>query len=114
MISKDRRKNLQSDVHLGDVLPEPVRAVLLLGEMLLSTVQSFEKSDHVLLVRLGSGRKARLVDAVVDEIVLPLVRLLNIILEFLGVKLNTTILLVDNIIELLTLASFVFHAETKE
>ena len=51
------------------------------GQLGLCTIQRGEERLHVLEVRLFGGCEARLVDAVVDVVVRPLVRLLDLLLQ---------------------------------
>lgn len=68
--------------------------------MLLCAVQSFEESDDVLFIGFSSGREARLVDTVVDQVISPLVNFLNLILKILGVRLNVAIPFLNDVVKL--------------
>ncbi|KAI6769264.1 hypothetical protein HG531_010368 [Fusarium graminearum] len=68
--------------------------------MLLGAVQRLKESHNVALVSLACGSKARLVHAVVDAAVLPLMRLLNLLLQVLGVQLDGLVLLVQKVVKL--------------
>lgn len=65
------QRDIQPNVRLGDVLAKVVRSVLLFAKVLLSTVERFKKGDDVALVGFGGGCEAGLVDAVVDEVIMP-------------------------------------------
>lgn len=94
-----RRRNSQSDIGFGDVGSKVVWAFLRC-EMLLGAVQRLKERHHVALVRLARRGKARLVHAVVDEVVRPLVRLLNLLLQVLRVQLDGLVLFAQEVIEL--------------
>lgn len=68
--------------------------------MLLGAVQRLKERHHVALVRLARRGKARLVHAVVDEVVRPLVRLLDLLLQVLGVQLDGPVLLIQEVVKL--------------
>ncbi|KAJ3472434.1 hypothetical protein NLG97_g10991 [Lecanicillium saksenae] len=81
-------------------LAKVVGALLLLLEVLLRTVERLEEGNDVALVGLGRGREPGLVDAVVDEVVLPLVRLLDVVAEGLGVDVDALVLVVQEVVKL--------------
>ena len=70
------------------------------GQMVLSSVKGLEQGHDVLLIGLGGGGEARLVDAVVDEVIHPFMSLVDGGLEALRVQINGAVLLCDHIIEL--------------
>lgn len=59
-------RDLQPDINLCQGFAEPVWPVLLLGEMLLYTIERLKESYDVALVCCARGSKTRLVDTVVD------------------------------------------------
>jgi hypothetical protein len=69
--------DVESNVCLRDVLSEVVRSILLFAQVFLGLVEGFEEGNHVALVCLGCSGKAGLVDAVVDEVVVPGVGFIN-------------------------------------
>lgn len=73
--------------------------------MLLGAVQGLEEGDDVALVSIGRGGETRLVDTVVDEIVLPLVGLFNIVSERLGVNVDAAVLFIQELVKLHLLAA---------
>lgn len=89
------QRHVQPDVCLGDVLAKVVRSLCLGSEMLLCAVESLEQSDDGRLVGLGAGGEAGPVDAVVDEVVRPLVGLFDLALEALWVENNGAVLFLN-------------------
>ncbi len=66
----------------------------------LGAVEGLEQRNHIPVVGgLGRG-KARLVDAVVDLVVLPLVGLVDLRAQGLGVEVDGAVLFVDEVVEL--------------
>lgn len=95
------RGNSQPDINLGEGLPEPVRALAgRLFEMRLGAVQGLKQCHDVALVGLLSRGEAGFVHAVVDLVVLPLVGLVDLLAQILGVELNAAVLFVDEVVEL--------------
>lgn len=95
------QKHLQPNINLGKDLPKPVRPLARgLLQVRLAAVQGFKQRNHVPLVGLLSGGKARLVHAVVDLVVLPLVRLIDLLAEGLGVEFRLAVFLLDEVVEL--------------
>ncbi len=93
--------NSQPDVDLGDVGAEPVGAALGGGGKVgLGTVEGVEDGDDAALVGGLRGGEAALVDAVVDPVVLPLVRLVDLLAPCLGVQLDAAVLFLDEVVEL--------------
>lgn len=68
--------------------------------MLLSLVEGLEQGSDVSFIRLLRGGEPGLVDAVVDLVVLPFMRLLDLRLELLGVEDYVAVLFVDDVVEL--------------
>ena len=94
------RDYLQSDINLSQGLSKVIRAILLALEVLLCATESLEQRQDIALVCLRGGGKSRLVDTVVDLIILPLVRLFNLILKFLGVQVDAAILFINDVVKL--------------
>jgi len=91
----------QPDINLGQCLAKPVRPLgCRLLEMGLGAVEGLKEGDHVPLVGGLGGGEARLVDAVVDLVVLPLVGLVDLRAQGLGVELDGAVLFVDEVVEL--------------
>ena len=91
--------NSQSDIDFGDTIAEPERSFGR-GEMRLGPVQRLEENLDVLFVGLLRRGEPGLVDAVVDLVVLPLVRCIDLGLERLRVEVDFAILFVDDVVEL--------------
>lgn len=96
------RNDLQSYVHFGQRLAKPIGTLLLLPEMLLDAVESFKEGNDVVLVRLRRGGETRLVDAIVNEVVLPDMCLFNVLAESLGVQVDAAVLLIKKAVKLVT------------
>lgn len=103
------RVHSQPDIDLSQGLAEPVgplgRGLL---QVLLGAVQRLEQGNYVALVRLLGGGEARLVHAVVDLVVLPLVGLVDLRAESLWVELDLAVLFVDEAVELFPRALSIF------
>lgn len=82
-----KEKHSQPDVDLSDILAIPVGPILGLagGKVGFCSIEGLEEDLDVALVGILSGGKARLVDAVVDLVIDPLVRLLDVLAERLWV-----------------------------
>lgn len=90
----------QSDIHLGQAFPEPVRSGRG-SEMRLGSVQRLEESDDIPLVGLLRGREARFVHPVVDEVILPPIHFVNLPPQILGIQIQRSLLgVVDEVVEL--------------
>lgn len=92
--------NSQSNIGLGKGGSKVKRPTLLLSQVLLRAVERLEKRHHVALIRLAGSRKACLVNAVVDAVIGPGVGLLNLLLELLGVQLDSSVLFLDEVVKL--------------
>lgn len=68
--------------------------------MRLRLVERLEQGDDVALVGLLRGGEARLVDAVVDLVVRPLVCLVDLRAEGLRVGVDVAVLFVNEVVEL--------------
>ena len=68
--------------------------------MLLGPVEGLKEGDDVSGVRLLRRREAALVHAVVDLVVLPLVRRVDLLAEALGVQVERLVLVGDKVVEL--------------
>ncbi len=90
----------QPNIDFSQVLAKVVRAILLPSQLLLCAVQRFKQRSDVALVCVGRRREAGLVDAVVDQVILPLVRLLNLAAEILGIQMDAAMLFVDDVVKL--------------
>ncbi len=93
-------KNVQPDIDFGQGLAKVVRTLVLAREVLLGAVEGFKEGHDVALIGLSRGGEARLVDTVVDEVVLPLVGVFNVAAQRLGVNVNGTVLLVQQFVKL--------------
>jgi hypothetical protein len=78
---------VQTDICLGDVLPEVVWSRGR-SEMSFNFIQRLEEHDHVLLISFLGGCEAGFVHAVVDTIVVPHVDLVNLLLKVLRKKVH--------------------------
>lgn len=96
---KSNNGGVQSHIALCDLVAPVVWPWAAL-QVLLHAVQRLKQSKDVLLVRLLGCGKARFVDSVIDEIVHPAIRLLNLGAEVLREKYHVLILLGKDIIEL--------------
>ena len=76
-IEADHRR-VESDIGLGEMLPEEKRLVRRVCEMLLNAVQRREKRVDVGIVCLLGGGEADLVDAIVDSVVDPVIHGINL------------------------------------
>lgn len=96
------QENVQPNIDLSQGLAKPVgplgRGLL---EMRLGAVQRLKQGNDITLVGLLGGGEARLVHAVVDLVVLPLVRLVDLRAESFRVELDLAVLFVDEVVELL-------------
>jgi hypothetical protein len=97
-IEPDNRHE-QTDINLGQHIPEPVWARVA-GKVLLGAVEGFEEGGDVALVGIGFGGEAGLVDAVVDEVVDPAVGFFDFGAEVGGVEIDLPVLLFDEVVEL--------------
>lgn len=97
---ESHNRHVQSDISLCEVLAEPVRAVLLLREVLLAAIKSLEEGSDVALVGFGGSSEAGLVDAVVDEVVDPGVGFVDLAGEILGVEDDGAVLFIDQVVKL--------------
>ena len=93
--------DVESNVSLRDLLPVVI-GTLALGilQVLLSPIEGLEELDHVLLVGFLRRGEAGLVDAVVDEVVRPLVCLVNLLTQGFRVELDVAVLFIDEVIKL--------------
>jgi hypothetical protein len=66
----------------------------------LGAVQRLKQGNDITLVGLLGRGEARLVHAVVDLVVLPLVRLVDLRAESLWIELDLAVLFVDEVVEL--------------
>lgn len=93
--------NIQADVNLGELLSEVVRPFTLsIAQVLLDAIQGLEERQHIPLIGLLGGSEARLVHAVVDQVVLPAVGLLDLGLQVLRVEADGGVLGVEEVVEL--------------
>lgn len=97
----------QSDVDLGKLVSEPIRAIFgfLGSQMGLGAIECLEQGHDVAVVGGLGGGKAGLVDAVVDEVVDPLVCLVNLASEVVRVRVPLSELGLDQVIKLANLVS---------
>lgn len=93
-------QNLQSDINFSDSLAKVEWLFWFLGEVRFCPVKCFKKGLDVALIGLSRGGEARLVDAIVDQVILPLMGLVNLLPQILRVQLNVTVLFVDKVIKL--------------
>lgn len=68
--------------------------------MLLNAIQRLEQRHHILLIRLLRRREPRLVHPVIDPIIHPPVRLLDLAPQRLGVQPQAAVLLIYEVVEL--------------
>lgn len=99
--TQHKHAHLQPDINLRQRLPKPVRPLARRLEMLLGAVQRLKQRDHIPLIRLLSSGKPRLVHAIVDLVVLPLMRRVDLLAEVLWVELDAAVFFVDEVVELL-------------
>lgn len=63
-------------------------------------VETVEQGSHIFLICLLSRREPRFIHPVIDIIIRPLIRLLNLLLQILREQVDRAILLINDIIEL--------------
>lgn len=97
---ESHNRHVQSHISLGELLAEPVRAVLLLGQVLLAAVEGLEERGDVALVGFGGGGEAGLIDAVVDEVVDPGVGFVDLSGKVLGVEDDGAVFLINQVVKL--------------
>lgn len=98
---KSDNGHVEPNVGLGDVLAKVIRPLDRRGlQMRLRLVERLEQGDDVALVGLLRGGEARLVDAVVDLVVRPLVCLVDLRAEGLRVGVDVAVLFVNEVVEL--------------
>ena len=66
----------------------------------LGLVERLEESDDIALISRLRRRKAGLVDAVIDQVILPLVRFLDLLSQRLRIQVHAAVLFIDDIVEL--------------
>ena len=96
--SRDGR--VEPDICLGDRAAMVVRSVLDPGQVLLYPIKGFEELNHGFLVRFLCRCEAGTVDAVVDIVVCPLVRLLDLLPQSFREEVHALVLLREEIIKL--------------
>lgn len=101
-------RDVQADVGLGDLVAKVERPRRVLREVRFCAVQGGEEGLDVLLVGLGRGCEAGLVHAVVDEIVGPLVGIVNLLSQILRVEVDLFVLVFYEVIKLNTVQHFPF------
>jgi hypothetical protein len=101
---KSNNSGKESDVRFRDVLPEVIRSF---GsrEMFLDSVETVEKRRHSLLVCILRGCETRLIDPVINIVVRPIVRSLNLLLQILWKEDDISVFLLNQIIKLLSRSS---------
>jgi len=72
--------------------------------MVLGLLEGLEQDLQVPFVRLLGGGESGLVDTVVDLVIVPVVRLLDLLLEGLGIQDYAAVFLVDDVVKLRTRA----------
>ena len=95
--------HLQPHVNFSELLAEPIRT-LARSQMVLGLLEGLEQDLQVPFVRLLGGGESGLVDTVVDLVVVPVVRLLDLLLEGLGIQDYAAVFLVDDVVKLRTRA----------
>ncbi len=100
LMSNNRgRKNSQPDINLRQPLPEPKRPLPAL-QMLLRPIQRLKQGNHIPLIRRLRRRKPTLIHPVIDQIILPRMRLFNLGLQILRIQIHTLVLIRNDIIKL--------------
>lgn len=92
----------QTNVDFGQLVAEPVGPIpLLLGsEVSLGAIEGLKEGDDVALVGVLRCGEARLVDAIVDLVVGPLVGLVDLLAEVLWVGVEAAVLFLDEVVKL--------------
>ena len=90
----------QSQINFADVLAEPERSIFLSFQMLFHSIESFEEQFDILLVGCASCSKTGLVYAIVDRVIDPIIRLINVFLKIFRANYNVSVFLLNKVIEL--------------
>jgi hypothetical protein len=95
-----RNGRVESNIGLGDRPAVVVRSIFDLRKMFLDPIKRFEELHNGCIVRLLRGSKARAIHTIVDIVIGPLVRLLDLLPQDVWEEIYALVLLGEKVIEL--------------
>ena len=80
------QRRIQPDISFSDVVPKQVRRMTRLTKVRLQPIQGLKQRYQIVFVRRLRGRKAGLVDPIIDRMINPIIHRIDLAAQSLGVE----------------------------